>query len=362
MNSFIPSCELTARLALHSFPKIGSKRFQQLLTYFGSAEQALKEQKLWHYAGIPRSCQILELKEMNKWVDISLKWLEQTQHHLLFIDEINYPSLLKEINDPPPLLFVEGNKNILEKPQLAIVGSRHASKPGLNTSFQFAKLLANSGFVITSGLALGIDGAAHRGALTKQGSTIGVLGCGLQHIYPTSHSSLAAEIISSGGALISEFPLYTSPQASNFPRRNRIISGLTLGTLVIEASLSSGSLITARLAAEQGREVFAIPGSIHHPAAKGCHKLIREGAKLVERVEDIIEELGGWTNNIPIASNEPNIQMDDNLLLQTLKVTPQTSEALANYLDIPYEKVLIELTELELEGKISSEAGIWYAN
>lgn len=361
MVSYLSIDEVTARLVLHSLSKIGSKRFHQLLTYFGSAKQALIEQKAWRYGGLPESCQNITLTEINDLVDNSLMWLEQPQHHLLFSDDEDYPSLLKEISDPPPVLFIEGNKSILEKPQLAIVGSRHASKPGLDTSFQFAKQLAINGFVITSGLALGIDGAAHRGALAGHGLTIAVLGCGLQQIYPVSHYALASDIIAEGGALITEFPLNAAPQAANFPRRNRIISGLALGTLIVEATLSSGSLITAKLAAEQGREVFAIPGSIHHPASKGCHQLIREGAMLVESIDHILEALQGWTNIARPDEAGTISQTDNNILLQTLRAAPQTSEVLASSLNIPFEKVLIELTELELAGKVTNEAGIWYA-
>lgn len=358
--------ELEARLTLHSLPKIGSKRFLQLITYFGSAEQALASQKHWTAAGLPRSCQPTELNFIKESVNKTLAWLEQAGQQVIFWDSVQYPALLEEINDFPPILFIKGDPSILEKPQLAIVGSRHASRPGLDTTFQFAKSLASAGFAITSGLALGIDGAAHAGALAGKGITIAVLGCGLQYIYPASHKKLADDIIANGGALISEFPLNASPQASNFPRRNRIISGLALGTLVVEASLSSGSLITAKLAAEQGREVFAMPGSIHYPGVKGCHQLIREGATLVENVEHILEALQGW-KNIPTMPLQQDKQLElkeeftDSLLLTTLQVAPQASENLAVSLDLAYEDVLIELTELELMGKVTCEAGIWYA-
>lgn len=356
--------ELEARLLLHHLPKIGTKRFKQLLKCFGSAEQALLSQASWAKAGLPISCQSVKYDEAKIHVDMTLKWLDNQNNHLLFWDASNYPALLAELVDAPPLLFISGDPTILEKPQLSIVGSRHSSKPGLDTTYQFAKTLAEAGFVITSGLALGIDAAAHSGALAAKGLTIGVLGSGLQQIYPVSHKKLAAGIVESGGALISEFPLQTAPQASNFPRRNRIISGLSLGVLVVEATLSSGSLITAKLAAEQGREVFAIPGSIHHPASKGCHQLIREGATLVESVDHILENLQGWTNIN--TSNCSQTKQDghnvvENVLLKSLYAAPQTSEMLASSLKIAFEQVLIELTELELEGKVTCEAGIWYA-
>lgn len=358
----LSSSELIARLTLHGLPKIGSKRFQQLISYFGSAEQALASPQLWHKAGLAGGCQTIVINTIAPLVEVTIKWLENDQHYLLCWDSPHYPALLREISDPPPLLFAMGDISILNNPQVAIVGSRHASKPGLETSFQFAKTLAETGFTITSGLALGIDGAAHQGALAGQGLTVAVLGCGLQHMYPTSHKQLASQIVSSRGVIISEFPLTTAPQAANFPRRNRIISGLTLGTLVVEATLGSGSLITAKLAAEQGREVFAIPGSIHHPAARGCHQLIREGALLVEEVSHILEAFKGWQN---ISSSEPTLSEElvtssVHGIVQTLRASPQTSEALAVSLDIPFEQVLVELTELELMGKISCEAGLWY--
>lgn len=356
--------ELEARLILHSLPKIGSKRFLQLVNYFGSAKEALTSQNAWLKANLPSSCQTIDINLIIENIYKTLGWLEQDNQHILFWDSPQYPALLREINDYPPVLFIKGNLKILENPQLAIVGSRHASKPGLDTTFQFAKSLSSGGFTITSGLALGIDGAAHAGALAGKGSTIGVLGCGLHHMYPASHKRLADDMVINRGALISEFPLYTAPQAANFPRRNRIISGLSLGTLVVEATLSSGSLITAKLAAEQGREVFAIPGSIHYPAVKGCHQLIREGAILVETVNHILEALQGW-KNIDIVKSEKIVKEEamvvDSPLLTSLRAAPQTSEVLAVSLNLPFEEVLIELTDLELIGKVVCEAGIWYA-
>jgi DNA processing protein len=218
---------------------------------------------------------------------------QQNPHHILSLEDPDYPPLLKEIPDPPLVLFVKGDKKILSQRQLAIVGSRSATAAGLKNAEQFAYLLAQAGLAITSGLALGIDGAAHRGALAAKGKTIAVCGTGLNHLYPKSHRSLSEKMIEDGGALVSEFPLTMLPRPENFPRRNRIIVGLSLGVLVIEAALKSGSLITARHALEQGREVFALPGSIHNPLAQGCHHLIRQGAKLVERMDDIFEELSG---------------------------------------------------------------------
>jgi DNA processing protein len=237
-----------------------------------------------------------------------------------------------------------------------VVGSRHASRPGLDTAQAFARSLAQGGFVITSGLALGIDGAAHQGALDVAGKTVAVLGTGLQCLYPQRHRRLAASIVEQGGALVSELPLDCPPQASNFPRRNRIISGLSLGVLVVEASPSSGSLITARLAAEQGREVYAIPGSIHHPGARGCHQLIRDGATLVETVEDILQALRGWQQPVPAVEHSAPIAHP---LLALLHAAPHSSEGLAAALGWPLPEVLAALTELELDGLVCNQGGRW---
>lgn len=214
----------------------------------------------------------------------------QDQYKTIYLKDADYPKLLKEIPSPPSVLYALGNLNLLHTPQIAMVGTRKPSVPGRDTARQFAAHLAKSGLTITSGLALGIDGASHEGALDVQGNTIAVLGNGLHHTYPKSHRELQARIAEQG-LLLSEFPPDTAPRADNFPRRNRIISGLSVATLVVEAAVKSGSLITANVAAEQGREVFAIPGSIHNPQARGCHALIKNGAKLVETVFDVFEEL-----------------------------------------------------------------------
>ena len=220
-----------------------------------------------------------------------LDWLlGSADRHALFLDQAGYPSRLAQIPDPPLLLWVDGDPAPLHAPQIAIVGSRNASPAGRETAFAMASALVECGLVVTSGLAEGVDGAAHRGALSGGGSTIAVLGTGPDRIYPRQHAGLAGDI-RARGALVSEQAVGTPPLSFNFPRRNRIISGLSLGVLVVEASARSGSLITARLAAEHGREVFAIPGGIHNPLARGCHALIRSGAKLVESVSDILEEI-----------------------------------------------------------------------
>jgi DNA processing protein len=221
----------------------------------------------------------------------TLRWAEVSDQHIITYDNEHYPALLKEIARPPSLLYVKGELESLSMPQLAIVGSRKPSPVGLENAALFARELVESGFIVTSGMALGVDGAAHRGALGG-GKTIAVLGAGMGHIYPRVHRGLAGEIAQKG-ALVSEFPLAMQPRPENFPRRNRIISGLSYGVLVVEAAVKSGSLITARCAMEQGREVFALPGSIHNQQSRGCHELIRRGAALVQTVGDICSELPG---------------------------------------------------------------------
>jgi DNA processing protein len=354
--------ELEARLRLHRLPEVGPKRFSTLIEAFGSASASLSAPaSAWRALGLPTACaEARRDPGVRDGASAALAWLERPGQHLLMWDDPNYPALLAEIADPPPLLFVAGDPGILERPQLGMVGSRRASRPGLDTAAAFARSLASAGFVITSGLALGIDGAAHQGALDVGGATIGVLGTGLEKLYPQRHRQLAATMAARGSAVISEFPLDAGPQASNFPRRNRIISGLSLGVLVVEASVASGSLITARLAAEQGREVYAIPGSIHHPGARGCHQLIRDGAVLVETVEHILEALRGWQVPSPSpAAALPAVQVD-HPLLTLLHAAPHTSEALAHSSGWPLPKVLAALTELELDGHVASEAGRWF--
>lgn len=229
-------------------------------------------------------------------LESSLEWLSQENHHLLCWDDDAYPALLRRINGPPAALFVDGDPGCLWQPQIAIIGSRNPTAGGLDHARDFAATLARQGMAITSGLASGIDSAAHEAALDAGAYTIAVNGTGLDQVYPAS-SELTAARIRTHGAMVSELPLGSAPKRQHFPTRNRIISGLSLGVLVIEAGLNSGTLITARKAAEQGREVFALPGSLHNPLAKGCHRLIREGARLVETTLDIMQELG------PVAAN-----------------------------------------------------------
>ncbi|MGY4532251.1 DNA processing protein [Pseudomonas sp. TE3786] len=351
--------ELEARLRLHCLPELGGRRFRTLINAFGNASSALSAPAAaWRALKLPPACAAARRDEaVRQRVNASLHWLQQPDQHLLMWDDPDYPALLADLPDAPPMLFIAGNPVLLQQPQLAIVGSRRASKPGMDTASAFARSLAAGGFVITSGMALGIDGAAHQGALAAGGRTIAVVGTGLEQVYPPRHRQLATRIIAEGGALVSELPLDSPPLAANFPLRNRIISGLSLGVLVVEASPSSGSLITARLALEQGREVYAIPGSIHHPGARGCHQLIRDGAALVECVEHILEGLRGWQNLAPTPTPKPAATKHP--LLQLLFAAPHSSEALAVASGWALPKVLAALTELELEGRVASEGGVW---
>lgn len=358
-SASVPPAELEARLRLHRLPELGPKRFMTLMKAFGSASNAISAPaSAWRALGLPAQCaEARRAPEIRDGAAHALAWLDGPAHYLLMWDQPDYPALLAQINDAPPLLFVAGDTSILEKPQLAMVGSRRASRPGMDTAAAFSRSLAGAGFVITSGLALGIDAAAHQAALDVGGQTIGVLGTGLENFYPQRNRRLAEAMIAQGSAVLSEFPLDAPPHASNFPRRNRIISGLSLGVLVVEASVASGSLITARLAAEQGREVYAIPGSIHHPGARGCHQLIRDGAALVETVEHILEALRGW-QRLPFTAEPVPVTHP---LLRLLHAAPQTSEALADASGWGLSKVLAALTELEMDGRAACEHGRWFA-
>jgi DNA processing protein len=293
-------------------------------------------------------------------------WLSSPNHHAVTWLDRRYPTLLKEIHDAPSLLFVSGSPDTLSLPQFAIVGSRNATPGGRDTARQFAQHLGRAGFCITSGLALGIDAAAHHGALETGNRTIAVFGTGLDEVYPKSHNSLA-RAIESDGALVSEFPPQSPVRRAQFPQRNRIISGMAVGTLVVEAGLRSGALITARLAGEQGREVFAIPGSIHNPMAKGCHRLIRSGAKLVEASSDIMEELPGILGTMAAAVEqntaiEPDpggtrIDPEYQRLLGLMGWDPVTPDALVKRSGLTAEVVSSMILILELEGRIDSLTG-----
>lgn len=336
--------EIRARLALYLGRALGRKGFVQLLSLAGSAEAILAasavQRQQW---GIAHD---LAKDWQADWeqADRQLEWIARkpTQHRLLWWDESDYPQTLRQIDDYPPLLWCRGDISQLTMPQLAMVGSRHATAGGLKTAQAFAHELSESGLCVVSGLAGGIDAAAHAGALSaRQGSTLAVVGTGVDLVYPARNKPLAEKIVAQG-LMISEFPLGTRASAWHFPQRNRIISGVSLGVLVVEAAEASGSLITARLALEQGREVFAIPGSIHNPLVKGCHALIKQGqAKLVETVHDILSELA------PQLRRFAHAPTTDTSMDQTLSVAAQ-----ALLMRIPFDP--IDADTLLIDGQLSA--------
>jgi DNA processing protein len=299
-------------------------------------------------------------------VDGDLRWSNQPDAHLLTWDDARYPSLLAELVDAPIVLYVRGDPEVLADPQVAVVGSRNPTPGGRETTVELVRQLAACGLTVTSGLALGIDGAAHEAALTA-GRTTAVLGTGPDRVYPAVHRDLARRIVERG-ALVSELPPGSPAAGRNFPRRNRIISGLSLGTLITEAALGSGSLITARCALEQGREVFAVPGSIRNPMARGCHALIRSGAKLVETAQDILEELAPLLKPAlaeaspaaapaPAPDSAPGLDPDYARLLAAVGHDPVTADEVIRRVGLPAQSVASMLLLLELEGYVLSLPG-----
>jgi len=303
-------------------------------------------------------------------IDSDLRWIESSRAVLLPATSADYPSMLRESPDAPAVLYVRGDVRILGEPQLAMVGSRNPTAGGRATAREFASFFARAGLTITSGLALGIDAACHEGALAGDGPTVAVLGCGLDQVYPRNHEELAQRIAASG-ALVSEFPPGTEPLRACFPQRNRIIAGLSHGTLVIEAAQRSGSLITARLAGVAGREVFAIPGSIHNPLARGCHQLIRQGAKLVERPEDVLCELkislsaqlvASARNEVPLPKEgAPALDKEYKILLDALAFEPVSVDSLIERTGMNSESIASMLLILELDGHVAPHPGGRYS-
>ena len=298
-------------------------------------------------------------------VERAMDWLARSPaHHVLPLEDPAYPALLREIPDPPLLLYVRGDVQALGRPQLAVVGSRNPTPGGARNARVFAAALARCGLGIVSGLALGIDAAAHRGALAAEGLTLAVAGTGVDVVYPPAHRALAEQIVQQG-ALLSEFALGTGPRRAHFPRRNRLISGLSLGTLVVEAALHSGSLITAHLAADQGREVFALPGSIHSPLSRGCHRLLREGAKLVETGGDILEELGplaglvlqGGTRDDEASTTKRGASGQHGEILKLMGRDPVTVDTLVERSGLTPEAISSMLLHMELQGIVESHPG-----
>lgn len=347
-------------LALSFIPGLGGETLRQLLSQFGPPDKIFSANSAQLGAVLePAIARAINAALEDERLAPTLDWLDQPGNHLITLADAEYPRALLETANPPALLYVKGDLHWLNRPVLGIVGSRHATPQGERDAEAFAQTLSDAGFTIASGLALGIDTAAHRGGLKGAASSIAVVGTGLDIVYPARNRELAHQLAEQG-AIISEFPLGTPSKAQNFPRRNRIISGLSRGVLVVEAALQSGSLITARLAGEQGREVFAIPGSIHSPLSKGCHRLIKQGAKLVESAQDILEELGcaaPASTHSPAAPALNKAQAD---VLKQLGRTPSAIDALVSRTGLTSEQVCSILLELELNGQVASLPGGLY--
>jgi DNA processing protein len=361
------SAQETARdwLVLYHTAGIGGSTLRQLLeTFPGPTAILTAGSAQLRSAGLSTTA-IEALRQADTAaIERDLEWLQQPDNHLLTWQHPHYPPLLAQLPDAPVVLYVHGDVSLLSEPQLAMVGSRNPSASGRQTATDFARHLAAAGLTVTSGLALGIDTASHQGALDIGAPTIAVMGTGLDRVYPASNRDLARQI-AVRGALVSEYPTGTPPLAENFPRRNRIISGLSLGTLVVEAAIRSGSLISARLANEQGREVFAIPGSIHNPLARGCHHLIRQGAKLVETARDIIDELGPLAGSCQPVSNsaetpgaEPGQLAGEYLqLLDNMGFDPAPIDRLVTSSGLTPAEVSSMLLQLEMDGYVASDHG-----
>ena len=346
--------EPEAWLALDLIPGLGSEGARRLLKQFGSpsAILSLSYPALASIVNSNVASAIVAGADPAK-LAAALAWLDDANNHLLTLADTDYPALLMEINDPPVMLFLKGRRELLGAPGLAVVGSRNATPGGKQTAELFSGTLSDAGLTIVSGMAMGIDAAAHQGGLAGRGSSIAVVGTGLDLVYPARNKALA-HTLAEKGLILSEFSLGTPALANNFPRRNRIISGLSRGVLVVEAALASGSLITARMAAEQGRDVFAIPGSIHSPFAKGCHHLIKQGAKLVDDASDILLEL----SLAPVAGATAKAPgMVGDLVLDAMGFDPVSIDALTGRVAMPTEKIVARLTELELDGAIASLPG-----
>ena len=344
---------LAAWLSLCLAPGLGASTIRRLLKEFGLPENVLAaDSAALVRVGGAEAAQALKSAGLEAAVERALKWASVSGHGVVTYADAGYPRALLEISDPPPLLYARGNLELMANPALAVVGSRNGTAQGVRNAEAFARTFSAAGLTIVSGLALGIDAAAHRGGLAGAGSTIAVLGTGIDIVYPAGNAALFAEI-AQRGLVLSEYPLGTPSIGRNFPRRNRLISGLARGCLVVEAALGSGSLITARLAVEQGREVFAIPGSIHSPLSKGCHALIKQGAKLVEAAEDVLAELGRWPSEPSRATQNPASEG----LLSHLGFDPVDIDALCARAGLPPERVTAELLRLELDGLIAALPG-----
>ncbi len=364
--------QITAWLTLCMTPRLSGVRLQKILEYLSPQElTSLSKKELLSLNFTESQVRFLTAKS-NQSVDKCLEWENKDGNHLLIAeDKEQYPQLLKEIPSFPPILFVQGEVETLRSTQVGVVGSRNSTQDGLYITRQFSSELTRLGVTITSGLALGVDGHAHQACLEQNGKTIAVLGSGFDFLYPKQHQSLAFRI-KENGALVSEFAPFYPPRAYNFPRRNRIISGLSVGVLVVEAAQKSGSLITARFALEQGRDVYAVPGSILNSNAAGCNQLLRDGAVLVRDARDIVHEINGlvnWSSTIqqeatlssPLSVNKEQergqTKAEDQPILDLLGERPVAVDFLAERTHLPVNQVMMQLLELELQGIVASVVG-----
>ena len=345
--------DLAAWLKLSLTPGLSGNALRRILTALGEPARVLAASRgtLAQHVGDAAAAAI-QRGGATEAVAAAGRWLEDPANHILTLADREYPPRLLQIADPPPLLYVKGRTELLSRPSLAIVGSRNATAQGMANAEAFARALSDAGLAIVSGLALGADTAAHRGGIAGASSSVAVLGTGADIIYPARNRALAHDL-AGRGALVTEFALGTRALAGNFPRRNRIISGLALGCLVVEAAADSGSLITARLAAEQGREVFAIPGSIHSPLAKGTHALIKQGAKLVESARDILEELQMPAPSARAAPVAAPVDARAHALLDALGDDACDRDALAARCELQPAEVAAILTQLEIDGHVA---------
>ncbi|BCK86252.1 hypothetical protein MIZ01_0006 [Sideroxyarcus emersonii] len=345
---------LAAWITLSQIPGLGNESLRRLLLSFGSPEAVLEASvsSLVHHVK-PAVAKAIATGIDGAYLVTVANWLDDPLNRILTVADVEYPRSLLNTSDPPLLLYVKGRLDLLNVPALAVVGSRNASTQGLRNAEAFSLSISDAGLCIVSGMALGIDAAAHLGGLQGSGSSIAVVGTGLDKVYPAANRELAHRL-AQDGTIVSEFPLGTPPLAANFPRRNRIISGLGLGCLVVEASVQSGSLITARMALEQGRDVFAIPGSIHSPQSRGCHALIKQGAKLVECAQDILQELGYRS-----PAGTPNAAPEHPLFAH-LGFDPLDVETLVQRSGLTISELSAILLQLELDGHIASLPGGLY--
>jgi DNA processing protein len=345
--------ELAAWVRLTLVPGLGDQTLRKLLGALGLPSQVLASgmSAVAGIVGAPLAQRVFA-ESNDAAVARALDWASRPVNRILTLADAEYPRRLLEIADPPALLYCRGDVGLLSQAALAVVGSRNATPQGLSNAEQFARAFSDAGLVIASGLALGIDAAAHRGGLAGRGSTIAVLGTGVDVAYPARNRALY-DAIAARGVVVSEFPLGTPATASNFPRRNRIISGIALGVLVVEAALDSGSLITARIAGDQGRDLFAIPGSIHSPLSKGCHALIKQGAKLVDTAADVLGEL---QLAAPPAA-QAAARTESNVLLRCMGHDPCSVDMLVQRSGLTADVVSAMLLSLELEGKVAGLPG-----